>query len=263
MGLMAMTQQEAAQAFAELVEVIQALRTPGTGCPWDLEQNHHTLRPYLLEEVHEVLDAIDRGEDGAFREELGDLLLQVVLHAQVARDRGAFAITEVIRGITAKMVRRHPHVFGSVQVSDAAEVVRNWEQIKTAEAQSKGADLSCAAALARLPEALPALLRAQRVGEKAAKAGFDSASLREALDRLRAEFGALENQVHGAADTSSPVAARQRLEHQLGEVLFGLCQLARWLDVNAEDSLRECTRRFVERIGSQSRTVENSPPLTP
>src|SRR5271154_6601337 len=120
---------EAGQVFREFVAVIKALRTPGTGCPWDLEQDHQTLRPYLIEETCEVLDAIDRGDDRSFRDELGDLLLQVVLHAQLGSDRKAFSITDVVRGITEKMVRRHPHVFGGVQVSSAAEVSRNWEQI--------------------------------------------------------------------------------------------------------------------------------------
>ena len=128
---------DAAEAFREFVAVVRALRTPGTGCPWDLEQDHQSLRPYLLEEAHEVLDAIDRGDDGSLQEELGDLLLQVVLHAQLADDRRAFSITEVIQGITAKMVRRHPHVFGSVKVSGVEEVKRNWEQIKAAEKQAK------------------------------------------------------------------------------------------------------------------------------
>jgi MazG family protein len=123
----------AARAFREFAAIIRALRTPGTGCPWDLEQTHQTLRPYLLEETHEVLEAIDAADDRALAEELGDLLLQVVLHAQLAADRGAFTIVEVIDGIAAKMVRRHPHVFGDVQVTSAADVVRNWEQIKAAE----------------------------------------------------------------------------------------------------------------------------------
>jgi MazG family protein len=131
---------QAARAFRDFVSVIRALRTPGTGCPWDLEQDHRTLRPYLTEEAGEVLDAIDRGDDRSLQEELGDLLLQVVLHAQVADDRGAFSITEVVRGITEKMVRRHPHVFGPVRVSGSDEVVRNWEQIKAAERQAKGED---------------------------------------------------------------------------------------------------------------------------
>jgi XTP/dITP diphosphohydrolase len=129
---------EAAAAFREFVEVVCALRTPGTGCPWDLEQDHQSLRPYLLEEANEVLDAIDRGDDGSLQEELGDLLLQVVLHAQLAADRKAFSITEVVQGITAKMVRRHPHVFGSVKVSSVEEVKRNWEQIKAAEKEAGG-----------------------------------------------------------------------------------------------------------------------------
>ncbi len=128
-----MNLDEAAKAFREFVAVIKALRTPGTGCPWDLEQDHRTLRPYLVEEAGEVLDALARGDDDAFRDELGDLLLQVVLHAQVADDRAAFSMTDVVRRITEKMVRRHPHVFGSVQVRDAAEVSQNWEQIKAAE----------------------------------------------------------------------------------------------------------------------------------
>ena len=127
---------EAAQAFREFVTVVRALRTPGTGCPWDLEQDHRSLRPYLLEEANEVLDAIERGDDSSLQEELGDLLLQVVLHAQLAADRKAFSITEVVQGITAKMVRRHPHVFGSVKVNSVEEVKQNWEHIKAAEKQA-------------------------------------------------------------------------------------------------------------------------------
>ena len=229
---------EAAKAFRELVAVIQALRTPGTGCPWDLEQDHRTLRPYLIEEAYEVLDAIDRGADGAFREELGDLLLQIVLHAQVADDRGAFDVTGVVRGITEKMVCRHPHVFGSVRVSGAAEVSHNWDQIKAAEAQA--GPPSPAASLERLPDALPALLRAQRVGEKAAKAHLDFGSFAQ----VRAGLARLEQEATGDASSDS----RVRVEHDLGEVLFALCQVARRLGVNAEDSLRDCTRRAIESV---------------
>jgi MazG family protein len=128
-----MSLDQAAQSFREFVKVVKALRTPVTGCPWDLEQDHASLRRYLVEETQEVLDAIDRGDDRSLQEELGDLLLQVVLHAQLAADRGAFSITDVVQGITEKMVRRHPHVFGSVQVSGVEDVKRNWEQIKAAE----------------------------------------------------------------------------------------------------------------------------------
>jgi MazG family protein len=130
-----MVPDDAASAFRDFVAVVKALRTPGTGCPWDLEQDHRTLRRYLTEEAGEVLEAIDRSDDAALQEELGDLLLQVVLHAQVAADRGAFSIADVVQGISAKMVRRHPHVFGSVQVSSVEEVSRNWERIKAEEKQ--------------------------------------------------------------------------------------------------------------------------------
>jgi XTP/dITP diphosphohydrolase len=253
--------EEAAKAFRDFAAVVKALRTPETGCPWDLEQDHRTLRPYLVEEAYEVLDAIDLGDDSAFREELGDLLLQVVLHAQVADDRGAFSITEVIRGITEKMVRRHPHVFGSQQVSGSAEVLRNWEQIKAAESQGKGNDPSHSAALARLPGSLPALMRAQRLGEKAARIPFDWASLSEVLNRVRDDFAKLEGEVGSALGPPAEVAAppaevvqrlpdeeRERLEHELGDVLFSLCQLARWLGLSAEESLRSCNKRFLERF---------------
>jgi tetrapyrrole methylase family protein/MazG family protein len=125
--------KDAAEAFAEFVRIVKALRTPETGCPWDLEQDHQSLRRYLVEESQEVLDAIDRGQDAELCEELGDLLLQIVLHAQVAADRKAFTIAEVVRGVSEKMVRRHPHVFGGERVKDAAEVSRNWERIKAAE----------------------------------------------------------------------------------------------------------------------------------
>jgi MazG family protein len=129
---------EAANAFREFVAIIQALRAPGTGCPWDLKQTRHTLRRYLVEETHEVLDAIDSEDDRALAEELGDLLLQVVLHAQLAADRGAFTIRDVVDGVAAKMIRRHPHVFGSVQVNGLADITRNWAAIKAAEKGKTG-----------------------------------------------------------------------------------------------------------------------------
>jgi MazG family protein len=248
---------EAAKAFREFVAVIKALRTPGTGCPWDLEQDHRTLRPYLIEEAYEVLDAIDRGADGHLREELGDLLLQIVLHAQLADDRGAFDVTQVIRGISEKMVRRHPHVFGSVQVSGSAEVSRNWDQIKAAEAEGKGQKASHAASLERLPEGLPALLRAQRVGEKAAKAHHDFGCRGDAFAEAREGLARLEQEAPAAESGQAlPADVRARLEEGLGGVLFALCQAARCLGLSAEESLRDCTRRFVDRFRRMEQSAE-------
>ncbi len=228
-----MSQDRAAQAFREFVRVVQALRTPETGCPWDLEQTHHTLRPYVIEEAYEVLDAIDRRDDRALREELGDLLLQVVLHAQLAADRGVFTIAEVVEDIAAKMVRRHPHVFGAVRVSDPAEVVRNWAEIKAAEKRAKGDTRD---AYDRVPASMPALLRAQQLGGIAAK-----------------RFG--EDEGPGEAELMERALAstsRERMETMLGEMLFSLCQAARRIGISAEDSLRGANERFIEECRRQA-----------
>jgi MazG family protein len=266
---------EAAKAFREFVEVVKSLRTPGTGCPWDLEQTHQTLRPYLVEEAYEALDAIDRGDDRAMREELGDLLLQVVLHAQLADDRTAFSIAEVVRGITEKMVRRHPHVFGSERVSGSAEVLHNWERIKAAEQQAAGKAAS-ADPLARVPESLPALLRAQRLAEKAARTQPDEGApaavlsrLRQHLDRLEGELRALTEQGGEGCPSAAEVArrvpedSRGRFAQGLGEVLFDLCELARWLGVTAEDSLRSYSRTFVERFRAAGERTAPAPAPAP
>ncbi len=228
-----MDQDDAGAAFREFVAIIRALRTPGSGCPWDLQQDHRTLRPYVVEEAYEVLDAIDRGDDRGLCEELGDLLLQVVLHAQVAADRGAFTIAAVVRGVAEKMVRRHPHVFDRTAVSGADEVVRNWEAIKAAEERAAGA--APADAFDRIPESLPALSRAQRILAKVGPAGTtadDLAAARTGLDRL--EQGAV------------PEAA-------LGDVLLALCRLAGRLGHSAEDSLRGANRRLIEQTRAAGR----------
>jgi MazG family protein len=238
-----MNLDDAAQAFKQFVTVIKRLRTPGTGCPWDLEQTHKTLRPFLIEEAYETLDAIDAGDDRALRDELGDLLLQVVLHAQVADDRGAFSITDVIGSIESKMVRRHPHVFGSTQVQGSAEVVKNWEEIKAAEAAARGHDASPAAALARQPAGLPALQRAQRLGEKAAKRGRVDETPAELFAKARDAFAKVEAANQATELSSEP---RSGLERDLGELLFDLCQFARCLGVSAEDSLRASNQSFID-----------------
>ena len=220
-----MNHDRAADTFREFVRVVQALRTPGTGCPWDLEQTHQTLRPYVIEEAYEVLDAIDHGDDRALREELGDLLLQVVLHAQLATDRGAFTIADVIADITAKMVRRHPHVFGEKSVSGTDEVVRNWADIKAAEKRERGEERD---AYDRVPASMPALLRAQQLGAIAAK-----------------RFG-----------EEGEVPAEQT-EVDFGRMLFTLCQRARRMGSNAEEALRRATGEFIEDC--RARAAEGEP----
>jgi MazG family protein len=237
-----MSLDKAAEAFAEFVGVVKALRTPGTGCPWDLEQTHLTLRPYLIEEAYEVLDALDAGHDAPLCEEFGDLLLQVVLHAQLAADRGAFTIADVICGITAKMIRRHPHVFGAVKVNNAAEVMQHWERLKAEERGDSGP--SAAESLERLPAALPALARAQRLGEKAARTHVDFGSIAQAIQAARGQLDRLEASVNGAA--SEP--ARAEFDIELGDLLFTLCQVARKVGIQAEDSLRASDRRFIDRF---------------
>lgn len=237
-----MEQEEAAQAFREFVKVVQALRTPGTGCPWDLEQDHRTLRPYLIEESYEVLDAIDRADDRDLRDELGDVLLQVVLHAQVAADRGAFVIADVVRGITEKMVRRHPHVFGEVRVSGSDEVKRNWEQIKATERQADSKEPRDTE-FPPVAKGLPALLRAQKVGEaihrlRGGTAVVAVAEVRQELDGLEAAMCSVP--ASGAGESQA------RLEQQFGALLFSLCQLARQCGVDAEAGLRAATDARIE-----------------
>ncbi len=245
----------AATAFREFVSVIKQLRTPATGCPWDLEQDHLSLRPFLIEEAYEVLDAIDRGDDRGLREELGDLLLQVVLHAQVADDRGAFSIIEVVEGIASKMVRRHPHVFGSAKAANAGEVIKNWDQIKAEEAKEKGHDSTPGAALARLPEALPALQRAQRLGEKAAKIRKVASTATAMFEEIRGSLTDLQLHADNAKHESvrrMPDDNRAAIESKVGGLLFAICEVAQQLGISAEDSLRAYNREFIERFGSAS-----------
>ena len=218
----------AAQAFREFVAIVSALRAPGTGCPWDLEQDHQSLRPYLLEEANEVLDAIDRGDDGSLQEELGDLLLQVVLHAQLAADRKAFSITEVVQGITAKMVRRHPHVFGKTRVKGVDEVWANWEKIKHAE--KKGTRHERASAFDGIPKHLPALLRAEKLVKKARKIFAD-------------------NQL-----TNGQKSKRRRSKAALAKELFELAERAQRQGWSAEELLSDEVKRRESLFRYRERT---------
>jgi MazG family protein len=230
-----MSEPTAADAFARLVEIMARLRGPG-GCPWDHEQTPESLRPYLLEEVYEVLDALDARDPAALRDELGDLLLQIVFQSQIASEAGRFTVADVAGAIADKLVRRHPHVFGDVAVRDARDVVRNWTRIKAEERKAKGEDGD---PFAGVPAALPALVHAQQIGEKGAHVGLDWSDASAVLDKVREEQTELE----------AAVAARDRgaIEHELGDLLLALASLARHLDVSAELALRAADHRFMAR----------------
>ena len=225
--------------FAAFCKVVADLRDPETGCPWDLEQDHKSLRPYAVEETYEVIDAIDSGDDDELCKELGDVLLQVVLHAQIAKERGAFSIDDVITSISDKMIRRHPHVFGETKAETSKEVLQNWEKIKLEEKSGKE---GYASLLSGIPTSLPALLQAQRLGEKAAKVHFDWQEVEHVVDKLDEEISELKEELRKKNKDKTLI------NHELGDVLFSLSQLARWMELSAENSLRECCKRFVSRF---------------
>lgn len=222
-------------AFEELVRIMERLRGPG-GCPWDREQTHQSIKRYLIEEAHEVAEAIDRQDFGELCSELGDLMLQIVFHAQMAREAGRFTIEDVVRGITEKMRRRHPHVFGDVEVSGANEVLRNWARIKQEEKQAQE-DRSL---LSGVPRSLPALQRAHRLGEKASHVGFDWPDAPAVLSKVREELTEFEQ----------ALAARHhdRAAEELGDLLFACASLARHLRLHAEDVLQAANERFLARF---------------
>jgi MazG family protein len=212
----------------ELVRVIHRLQAPD-GCPWDREQTHHSLARHLLEEAHETLEAIDSDDPERLREELGDLLLQVVFHAEIGSREGAFDIDDVAESVVAKLIKRHPHVFGKVKVDSANEVLVNWERIKMEEKGEHPVDHD-------IPVTLPALARASKVQRRAAGTGFDWRTREAALAKVHEELIELEN------------APTERAEDEMGDLLFALAALGRRLDVDPETALRKATARFAERF---------------
>lgn len=223
---------QAGQSYPRLVELMQRLLAED-GCPWDREQTMESLRRYVLEEACEVIDAIDAKDRAHLCEELGDLLLQVVFLGELARAEGAFGPDDVVRGIVEKLVRRHPHVFADVEVKDTDEVLSNWERIKAAE--KKGRPV-----LAGVPRSLPALNRAQRIGEKVARVGFDWPDARGSRAKVAEELGELDEAIaHGDP---------RKIEEELGDTLFALVNLARHLHVDAEGALRGTIDKFVRRF---------------
>lgn len=222
-------------SFEEFQELIAHLRSP-EGCPWDREQTHQTLRTNLLEEAYEVLAALDAGDSEALREELGDLMLQIVLHAQIASEFGEFRMTDVLAGIRRKIVRRHPHVFGDLQLDSADRVVRNWEALKAAERRANG-EHEVKGLLEGVPKALPALSQAQAYQARAARVGFDWREIAPVVEKVREE---LEELLHAGDENER--------EDELGDLLFAVVNLARWYKVDAESALRRTNERFYRRF---------------
>jgi tetrapyrrole methylase family protein/MazG family protein len=216
--------------FQSLVEIIARLRGPD-GCPWDKEQTHQTLRANLLAECYEVLEALDEGDAAKLSEELGDLLLQIVLHAQIAKDDGEFEIDDVIESIATKIIRRHPHIFGTAKVKDAEEVMHNWEALKKAE-RDEGESM-----LAGVPKDMPALAYAYEISRRAVRVGFEWENIEGVIDKMAEEIKEIK-------DANS----REEKEREFGDLLFTLVNVARWEDVDAESALREANRKFYQRF---------------
>ena len=234
----------ALQALAELIAVVDRLRDPEGGCPWDLEQTHASLVPYVLEEAHEVADAIRHGDDRHLAEELGDLLLQVVLHARIASEEGRFDLEQIARGISAKLIRRHPHVFGDAEASDSAAVKEHWEAVKAQE-QAERQNGSPSASplsdkLAGKVRGQPALAGAMTISRKAAAAGFEWDDMAGVWEKVHEELEELKEAV-ASGD-------KGHAQEELGDVLFTLVNVARWCGIDPEAGLAGTNRRFLDRF---------------
>lgn len=216
--------------FETLERIVARLRAPD-GCPWDREQTHGSIKRYLLEEAYEVIQALDEGDPQKLREELGDLLLQIMLHTQMAAESGEFQREDVVAGLAAKLIRRHPHVFGGKSAADVSEVAHNWEEIKK---QERGAGASL---LSSVPEPLPALARSQVIQRRVSEAGFDWRDFSGILDKISEEV----------AEIDKSESQKRRLD-EFGDLLFALVNAARWLDIDAEEALRHANRRFSRRF---------------
>lgn len=221
--------------LSTLVHIMKRLRGPG-GCPWDREQDHQTLRPYVLEEAYEVVEAIDGGGKKELKEELGDLLLQIVFHSHLADERGDYEISDVIRGICEKLIRRHPHVFAGNRAETADQVLRNWNAIKKAEKGNR----PDASILDGVPKVLPALLKAVTYSRRASQVGFDWDSTVDVIEKLKEEVAELEESVKAGR--------QEEIEDEMGDVLFVMANLARRLKVNPEIALDGANRKFRRRF---------------
>lgn len=228
----------------DLVEIVKLLRSPG-GCPWDIEQTHSSIRMDFIEEVYEAIEAIDNGDPELLREELGDVLLQVVFHAQIEREKRTFDLNDVCDEVCKKMIIRHPHVFGEVEVSDTGEVLKNWEAIK----QNTKGQTTFTETLESVAVSLPALIRAQKVGKRAAKSGMDFADAQSALKNIYGELDELST----AADSGKS----EEIAEELGDVLFSCVNAARKLGVNSEECLTAATEKFIRRFAAVEEIVKS------
>ena len=240
------------KSFDDLVQLMARLRAPD-GCPWDRKQTHESLKPYLVEEAYEVLEAIDHTDTARLREELGDVLLQVLFHAQIGSEHDAFSVDDIIGSLAEKLIRRHPHVFGTPEQQqealDANDVKIRWEQIKRNEREQKGEDSS---ALEGVPKTLPALLRAYQVQVRASRVGFDWPDLVPVLGKLEEELQEFRDAM-AACTAAAPAAlpsAKEHLESELGDVLFTMVNISRFLKINPEEALRKTINRFIDRFQS-------------
>jgi MazG family protein len=233
------------KTMADLLAVMAALRTPVTGCPWDLEQTFASIAPYTIEEAYEVADAIARGNTADLKEELGDLLLQVVYHAQIADEAGTFTFADVADGITAKMIRRHPHVFGDDAARSAGVAKGFWEKIKAEERRAKGqAEPQRKSVLADVPVGMPGMTRAVKLTEKAARVGFDWPDIGPVFDKIREEVAELEVEVANGRAVNNGAA----IQDEFGDLLFVMANLARHLGIDPEAALRGTNAKFTRRF---------------
>jgi tetrapyrrole methylase family protein / MazG family protein len=225
----------AGETFAELLNAMAQLRGD-RGCPWDKEQSHTSLRPFLLEESHELLDALDRGDSQKIREELGDLLHQIIFHCQIGAEIGAFTAEDVVRDLKAKVIRRHPHVFSGKTLPDSDTVLKQWAKIKANEKDGEASK----SALGNLPRSMPALARAQAITERASQVGFDWPDSVPVWQKVEEELAELK--------TASSSGDKQRTREELGDLLFSLVNLSRFFGLQSEDALAQATERFIKRF---------------
>ncbi len=243
------TQASAIEALQQLIDVVAQLRSPSGGCPWDLAQTPQTLTPYVIEEAYEVVDAIRSGDKNAITEELGDLLLQVVLQAQIASEEGDFTLTEVAQGITQKLIRRHPHVFGDVEVRDAEEVHQNWEQIKAAEKGETPAQAQqLSRKLSRYARTLPPLMAGMKISQKAAAAGFEWDDVEGVWEKFREELAEFQQALEQED--------KAHQEAELGDLLFTLINIARWEKLDPTEALQGTNWRFIQRLAEMEAVAD-------